>query len=513
MDIPASHTKCGASSDQGASPKPGSRHRARKKKKHNQGSHEIEVLGPGPEASESSHAWKNCTKNPGHAKFIPVAEFGLGHLPAEYRCESVLDTITAFSVLTVRLTVKYTSWERPDGYTFCDHRGSRQPHDGSGCVRHIRPGKGPCPCSACSASSSPCQEWYKVFVQTACHVVYNLEEAASTTVEFFYDDVMSRYDGRVRTLAGLEVGRKYEKHDNFLLVCPTHDGELAMKIKEALSVSGFIPEKPRHSNKAAPRHTDNKTSSHVDYTTPKHSDNATPELMDNAIQQTDNTIQQTDNTIQQTDNTIQQTDNTIQQTDNTIQQTDNTIQQTDNTIQQTDNTIQQTDNTIQQKDNTNQQTDITIQPTDNTIQQKDNTNQQTDITIQPTDNTIQQQDNTIQQTDNAIQHTDNATFKQDEKAPDRVIVVVSHPHGQPKQVSVGDWVRSRDVVGRPGRQGGQIPQWCEYTTDTCPGSSGAPVLVLSSASRGPGLAVHSGYNEEEKVNYSAVSFFRTFDRS
>ena len=29
----------------------------------------------------------------------------------------------------------------------------------------------------------------------------------------------------------------------------------------------------------------------------------------------------------------------------------------------------------------------------------------------------------------------------------------------------------------------------------------------------PGLAVHSGYNEEEKVDYGGVSFFRTFDRS
>ena len=29
----------------------------------------------------------------------------------------------------------------------------------------------------------------------------------------------------------------------------------------------------------------------------------------------------------------------------------------------------------------------------------------------------------------------------------------------------------------------------------------------------PGLALHSGYNEEENVNYSAVSFFRTFGRT
>ena len=163
-------------------------------------------------------------------------------------------------------------------------------------------------------------------------------------------------------------------------------------------------------------------------------------------------------------------DNTIRITDNTIQQSDNTIQQTDNTIQQTDNTIQQTDNTIQQSDNRTQHTD-------NTIQHKDNI-------IQHPDNTIQQTDNRTQHTDNTIQHTDNTTIKQaaatptEEKAPDRVIVVVSHPHGQPKQVSVGDWVRSRNVVVRPGRQGGQIHQWCEYATDTCPGSSGASVLVF-----------------------------------
>ena len=110
--------------------------------------------------------------------------------------------------------------------------------------------------------------------------------------------------------------------------------------------------------------------------------------------------------------------------------------------------------------------------------QRDNTVQQTNDTIYHTNITIEQTDNTIQQTNNAIQHTDNATIKQDKKAPDRVIVVVSHPHGQPKQVSLRDWVRSRDVVSRPGRQGGQTPQWCEYTTDTCPDSNGAPVLVL-----------------------------------
>ncbi|XP_059143453.1 uncharacterized protein LOC131930833 [Physella acuta] len=78
---------------------------------------------------------------------------------------------------------------------------------------------------------------------------------------------------------------------------------------------------------------------------------------------------------------------------------------------------------------------------------------------------------------------------------DKLTVIVSHPHGCPKQVSVGQWThkRERDY----GNYSKYIRYW--YTTCTCPGSSGATVYRL-------GYDVllydhpHSGSNSEG--NYS-----------
>ncbi|XP_059162431.1 uncharacterized protein LOC131945836 [Physella acuta] len=69
---------------------------------------------------------------------------------------------------------------------------------------------------------------------------------------------------------------------------------------------------------------------------------------------------------------------------------------------------------------------------------------------------------------------------------DKLTIIVSHPHGCPKQVSVGQWthIHERGV-------------WYTYTTCTCPGSSGADVYM-------PGYDgwshPHSGSNSEG--NYS-----------
>ncbi|XP_059148120.1 uncharacterized protein LOC131935634 [Physella acuta] len=75
----------------------------------------------------------------------------------------------------------------------------------------------------------------------------------------------------------------------------------------------------------------------------------------------------------------------------------------------------------------------------------------------------------------------------------KLTVIVSHPHGCPKQVSVGQWTHKRE------RYDG-IP-WTRYwyTTCTCPGSSGASVYRLGTVGwlyQHP----HSGSNSEG--NYS-----------
>ena len=204
------------------------------KKKRDQGSIECEVLGFGPEAAESAGAWDTCTKNPAHAKFIPVPEFSLRHLPSDFQEESVLDFIRAFAVLTVRLRVDFVSWQRPKGYAFAENRGSRVLHVGSGLVTSVSEGKGPCPCKICSIGPSPCQQWFEIHLATACHVLYNTEEALFTRVDFFYDAEQSRREGTMKTLWGYEVTKKSKKSDGCFFTCATHDKDLVTQLQTFL---------------------------------------------------------------------------------------------------------------------------------------------------------------------------------------------------------------------------------------------------------------------------------------
>ncbi|XP_059169361.1 uncharacterized protein LOC131951089 [Physella acuta] len=75
----------------------------------------------------------------------------------------------------------------------------------------------------------------------------------------------------------------------------------------------------------------------------------------------------------------------------------------------------------------------------------------------------------------------------------KLTVIVSHPHGCPKQVSVGQWTRKRE-------RNDKLLNWTRYwyTTCTCPGSSGAPIYKLGYDRWY--LHPHSGSNSEG--NYS-----------
>ncbi|KAK6979402.1 hypothetical protein BgiMline_020383, partial [Biomphalaria glabrata] len=78
--------------------------------------------------------------------------------------------------------------------------------------------------------------------------------------------------------------------------------------------------------------------------------------------------------------------------------------------------------------------------------------------------------------------------------PFGLTIIISHPHGCSKKVSIGECVTVE-----------QVGQHCFnnrliYTTSTCKGSSGAPVLCLDYIGWDP--HVHSGTREESKYNYS-----------
>uniref|UniRef100_A0A2C9M0Z6 Peptidase S1 domain-containing protein n=1 Tax=Biomphalaria glabrata TaxID=6526 RepID=A0A2C9M0Z6_BIOGL len=92
----------------------------------------------------------------------------------------------------------------------------------------------------------------------------------------------------------------------------------------------------------------------------------------------------------------------------------------------------------------------------------------------------------------------------------RLAVVVSHPHGCDKQVSVGSW-KERNVVDRS-----RDFDNCVYTYDTptCPGSSGAPVWILGKMKWAGffGRHPHSG-RPLNGLNVSAVGWDRRITTS
>ncbi|GFO45763.1 hypothetical protein PoB_007226800 [Plakobranchus ocellatus] len=205
---------------------------AAKKKKNDQGFHECEVFRASVDAIESAFAWEKCTKNPGHENFIPIAEFSMSHLPTQYQSLTVMGCITNVAKCTARLRVCYTSWERPHDYTFAVARGTKIPYTGSGYVYRITPGKGLCPCPD---SHEP--NWWKIYVQTACHVVFNTEEAKATEVDLFYDDEKACVDGRMKTMQGMEVLEKNLLGDRCELVCFTHDSVLVKELQSLMEQS------------------------------------------------------------------------------------------------------------------------------------------------------------------------------------------------------------------------------------------------------------------------------------
>ena len=196
------------------------------------GHHECEILGGGPEAAESEYLWRECKKNPGHEGFISAKDFKDYILPKVHN-DKRRDVFRAMIDLTVRLRVSWTSAERPDGYPFCDDRGTDKTRVGTGWIDSVSDpvSDEPCPCVACNGEIT--RKFWRFSVQTAIHAVYNTEEAKSTKVDLFYDDDSCRLDGRMVTVTGLEVLRIYHEYDVCVIMCVTHDEALGERIKSA----------------------------------------------------------------------------------------------------------------------------------------------------------------------------------------------------------------------------------------------------------------------------------------
>ena len=196
------------------------------------GHHECEILSGEleSEAAESGSLWRNCKKNPGHEEFISAKDFKDKYLPRVHTDEH-RDRLRAMIDLTVRLRVRWTSPDRPDDDPFSYVRGKKIPRMGTGFIYHVPVSDEPC--VKCNGEIT--RKFWRIAVHTAHHVVYNTEEAKSTSIDLFYDDDSCKLDGRMVTVTGLEMAMVNHDRDVCVMMCVTHDEALVERISSAWS--------------------------------------------------------------------------------------------------------------------------------------------------------------------------------------------------------------------------------------------------------------------------------------
>ncbi|GFO37296.1 hypothetical protein PoB_006380100 [Plakobranchus ocellatus] len=133
------------------------------------------------------HSFTNCTKNPGHTNFRKMPKFSPVLLPSPLRSVLVMKEIGKYWTGTVRIRVNYTSPERPGCLGYMHLKGTDKVRHGSGWACEFR--YVPCVWTECSAKSgNGTHQVTIVTVRTAAHVVCDDIEAKQCTVDFFFED-------------------------------------------------------------------------------------------------------------------------------------------------------------------------------------------------------------------------------------------------------------------------------------------------------------------------------------
>ncbi|GFS27903.1 hypothetical protein ElyMa_005315800 [Elysia marginata] len=163
------------------------------------GHHECEILpGKEHETLESELAWRKCQKNPGHENFFSVQDVNK-NLPEAWSDDKIRQ-LRSLIDLTVRLRVDCTSRGRPDDDDIAEYRGTDRIRVGTGFIKFIYDDEYSHPCSCEKCDGAVMRKQWAFAVQTACHVVYNTEEAKRTRVDLFCDDASCQRDGRMKSV-------------------------------------------------------------------------------------------------------------------------------------------------------------------------------------------------------------------------------------------------------------------------------------------------------------------------
>ena len=142
--------------------------------------------------------------------------------------DPVREWVRATADLTVKLTVGYTSQDRPDGYPFSGVRGESIARVGTGLIYDVDSEINE-PCDNCDGQEV--RKFWRFRVKTAKHVVYDTEEAKRTRVDLFHNDETSRQDGKVVTVWALMVDWSDAKCDWCHMECVTHDERIGEMVE------------------------------------------------------------------------------------------------------------------------------------------------------------------------------------------------------------------------------------------------------------------------------------------
>ncbi|XP_005110054.1 uncharacterized protein LOC101863302 isoform X2 [Aplysia californica] len=171
-----------------------------------------------------------CSKNPGHPRFLPVRRLTADSLPRDFRSPHLADIIRLKGEETVRLTVTWTSPDRPQGFGYEELKGTTTIRRGSGTAFVMNMGKTQrCPSTTCSRNLRPHQVSGVFKVVTAAHVVFDDTEAGNTTVDFFLDD--ERETGNVVIAQGVKITSVDVENNRSVMECITHDLQLYDKLQ------------------------------------------------------------------------------------------------------------------------------------------------------------------------------------------------------------------------------------------------------------------------------------------
>ncbi|XP_059168989.1 uncharacterized protein LOC131950804 [Physella acuta] len=178
--------------------------------------------------------WEICQKNPGHPGFIPINSFKIDHLPEGYRDQTIYKLLKALGELTVKIQVAHISPDRPESmngtkfpcFKTCE-RSAWMTRCGTGRVWGVEEMSGACPCFPCQRSPSPREEWGKVNVLTAMHLVYDKSEGVRTVCIWGYDNA----DSKKEMFDGVGCYKTSFDQDMCYVECITHNVKLVRKLR------------------------------------------------------------------------------------------------------------------------------------------------------------------------------------------------------------------------------------------------------------------------------------------